>query len=678
MTTPGHPASPPETTPDHQSLSSNPQQARGLITDTPSLGAGKHVGADPLGVLEEVFGYHSFRGPQQAIINHMIAGQDALVLMPTGGGKSLCYQIPSMIRQGVGIVVSPLIALMQDQVDALKQNGVRAAALNSSVDPRDLPGIEHDLFDGAIDLLYMSPERLMMPRTIDLLSKSPVALFAIDEAHCVSQWGHDFRPEYQQLTVLHETFPGIPRIALTATADEPTRRDIAERLNLVSAEKFVSGFDRPNIRYTVAEKKGAHQQLLRFLKARPGKESGIVYRMSRKKTEETAAFLNGQGYRAISYHAGMSSEDREKAQRRFLVEDGLTMVATIAFGMGIDKPDVRFVAHLDLPKSVEAYYQETGRAGRDGLPAEAFMTYGMQDAVMIRGWIDGGNAPDAQKRIEHQKLNALLSYCEIATCRRKVLLRYFGDIDDTPSDNDAPHEGTSSGGGGGGCGNCDTCLTPPETYDGKIYAQKALSCVYRTGQRYGTAYIADVLVGSTDDRITRNGHDQLPTYGVGKDTPKTQWVHILRQLAAQGILHIDPEHGSLAFTDQSSPVLKGQTSIHFRKESRPAPAPGSPGRGASGRQRGRSNGSASGGTGVSALEALETGEEKAVFEALRSKRSALAETQGVPAYIVFPDRTLIEMAKTQPKSLEAMSRITGVGAKKLEQYGQTFLEVITG
>jgi len=659
MTTPG---SPPESrsesvpTPlENQALGSYAQDGQGIATTPPSQ-AGKYLNANPLSVLEEVFGYHNFRDPQQAIIDHVIAGQDALVLMPTGGGKSLCYQIPSMIRQGVGIVVSPLIALMQDQVDALKQNGVRAAALNSSVDPRDLPGIEHDLFDGAIDLLYMSPERLMMPRTIDLLSKSPVALFAIDEAHCVSQWGHDFRPEYQQLTVLHETFPGIPRIALTATADEPTRHDIAERLNLVSAEKFISGFDRPNIRYTVAEKKGAHQQLLRFLKARPGKESGIVYRMSRKKTEETAAFLNGQGYRAISYHAGMPSEDREKAQRRFLAEDGLTMVATIAFGMGIDKPDVRFVAHLDLPKSVEAYYQETGRAGRDGLPAEAFMTYGMQDAVMIRGWIDGGNAPEAQKRIEHQKLNALLSYCEIATCRRKVLLRYFGDSDNAS----------------GGCGNCDTCLNPPETYDGKIFAQKALSCVYRTGQRYGAAYIADVLVGSTDERITRNGHDQLPTFGVGKDTPKTQWVHILRQLAAQGVLHIDPEHGSLIFTEQSTPVLKGQASIHFRKESRPAPGSG---RGSGSRQRNRTSGSTSSGT--SALEALETGEEKAVFEALRSKRSALAETQGVPAYIVFPDRTLIEMAKTQPKTLEAMSQITGVGARKLEQYGQTFLEVIT-
>ncbi len=593
-----------------------------------------------LEILHDVWGYHDFRGPQADIIDHLAQGGDALVLMPTGGGKSLCYQVPALLRPGTAVVVSPLIALMQDQVAALKQNGVKAQALHSGLDPRELPGIEHDLIDGRLDLLYLSPERLLNPRTLDLLAKANLSLFAIDEAHCVSQWGHDFRPEYQQLNTLHSRFPGIPRIALTATADEPTREDIIQQLDLDDARVFVSGFDRPNIRYTVVPKQSPNQQLLRFIQSRSGGESGIVYRMTRKKTEETAEFLTQNGFPAQAYHAGMPPEQRERVQHDFLQLDNQIIVATIAFGMGIDKPDVRFVCHLDLPKSVEAYYQETGRAGRDGLPSEAFLTYGLQDAVTLRGWIDQSDAPEQQKRIEYQKLNALLTYCEATTCRRNILLRYFGDN----SQADKP------------CGNCDICLNPPETFDGTEAAQKALSCVYRTGQRYGAGYVADVLVGKDDARIQQNGHDQLPTFGVGSEHTKTQWMSILRQLIAQNLLHVDSQHGSLMFTPTSVPLLRGETSLQLRIDRKPRKA-----------ERGsRPN--------VQVL--LDDPADRELFDRFRAKRAELAKDQNVPAYVVFPDRTLIELAKARPGTLNDMAHVHGIGAAKLERYGETFLEVI--
>ncbi len=601
------------------------------VTTTPST---------PLEVLRQVFGYDSFRGRQREIIEHVLGGRDALVLMPTGGGKSLCYQIPAILRPGVAVVISPLISLMQDQVEALREAGVRAAFLNSALSRERAWAVERDLAAGALDLVYVAPERLATESFLELIERSPLALFAIDEAHCVSQWGHDFRPEYRQLDLLHRRFPRVPRIALTATADEPTRREILDHLDLPTAGVFISGFDRPNIRYQVVAKSNARRQLLAFIRARHHGESGIVYCMSRKKVEGTADFLAGEGVAALPYHAGLDQSVRAANQQRFINEDGRVMVATIAFGMGIDKPDVRFVAHLDLPKSVEAYYQETGRAGRDGLPADAWMTYGYGDAVFIRQLVERSDAPDERKRIEQLKLNALLGFCETAECRRAVLLRSFGE----------EHAG--------GCGNCDTCETPVETWDGTTTAQKALSNVYRTGERFGAAYLADVLIGGGGERVARNGHATISTFGIGDELDRNGWMSVYRQLVAAGMLRVDPGHGGLSLTAAARPALRGEREVRLRRD--PVPA-----RATSRRSRGRSL------DGI-----LESSLDRELFEALREKRLEIARDKGVPPYVIFHDRTLIEMARERPASPEALSTLPGVGRTKLERYGDIFLRVI--
>jgi ATP-dependent DNA helicase RecQ len=597
----------------------------------------------PHDILRSVFGYEAFRGQQEAIIEHVIGGGDALVLMPTGGGKSLCYQIPAMVRAGVGIVVSPLIALMQDQVTALREAGVRAAFVNSSLPPHIARAVEADMIAGRYDLVYVAPERLTTPAFLELLARTKLALFAIDEAHCVSQWGHDFRPEYRQLNVLHDRFADVPRIALTATADEPTRAEILEHLGLPEAGVFISGFDRPNIRYEVVPKSNARRQLLRFIQTRHDGESGIVYCLSRRSVEATAAALGAEGIAALPYHAGLDARMRHEHQDRFLKRDGLIIVATIAFGMGIDKPDVRFVAHLDLPKSLEAYYQETGRAGRDGLPSDAWMCYGYGDAVFIRQMVERSEAPPQRKRIEHIKLGALLGYCETAECRRAVLLRYFGE----------EHPG--------GCGNCDTCSNPVHTYDGTIIAQKALSNVYRTGQYFGAAYLADVLVGADDQRIMHNGHQRLSTFGIGTELDRKGWMGVYRQLVAAGVLDVEPQHGGLRLSRRAWPVLKGQQTMRLRRD----PAPMRSKRPARSSDRSRS-----------VDQVLESPADRELFEALRHKRLALAQERNVPPYVIFHDRTLIEMALEKPSSLEAMARISGVGNSKLATYGEAFLRVI--
>ncbi|MGA7983052.1 MAG: DNA helicase RecQ, partial [Chromatiaceae bacterium] len=503
----------------------------------------------PLEVLNRVFGYASFRDAQQQIVDQVIAGGDALVLMPTGGGKSLCYQVPALLRPGTAVVVSPLIALMQDQVDALRQLGVRAAFLNSSLPYDAAQAVEQALLSGELDLIYVAPERLLTDRFLSLLNRVRVALFAIDEAHCVSQWGHDFRPEYIQLSLLHERWPEVPRIALTATADAPTRNEIVNRLQLGEARQFVSSFDRPNIRYRIIHKEQPRRQLLDFLREEHPSDSGIVYCLSRRKVEETAALLCGQGFRALPYHAGLTAETRRANQSDFLRGEGVIIVATIAFGMGIDKPDVRFVAHLDLPKSVEAYYQETGRAGRDGLPADAWMTYGIGDVVTLRRLIEDSEADERFKRVELHKLNALLGLCETTECRRRVMLNYFGEPLDDP------------------CGNCDTCLTPVETWDGTVAAQKAMSCVYRTEQRFGVNYLIDVLLGKDHERIRRFGHDRISTYGIGKELDADQWKSVYRQLVAAGLVAVDIEgHGALKLTEHSRPVLRDEREVRLRRD----------------------------------------------------------------------------------------------------------------
>ena len=592
----------------------------------------------PRDLLRRIFGHADFRGPQQAIIEHIAAGGDALVLMPTGGGKSLCYQVPALLRDGAGVVVSPLIALMQDQVEALRQVGVRAEFLNSTLDAESASRIERAMLAGELDLLYVAPERLLTPRFLSLLDRAKVALFAIDEAHCVSQWGHDFRREYRELTVLHERWPDVPRIALTATADPPTQREIAERLQLEDAQWFVSSFDRPNIRYTVVQKDNGKRQLLDFLRAHRD-EAGIVYCLSRRKVDQTAETLAELGFKALPYHAGLDAEVRAANQRRFLREDGVVMVATIAFGMGIDKPDVRFVAHMDLPKSLEGYYQETGRAGRDGEPAEAWLCYGLGDMVLLKQMIEQSEAGEERKQLERRKLDQLLGYCESMQCRRQVLLAGFGETYPQP------------------CGNCDNCLSPADTWDATQAARKALSCVYRTGQRFGAAHLIDVLRGGEGERIRQFGHDKLSTYGIGTDLDAKAWRGVFRPLVAAGLLQVDAEgFGGLRLTDASRAVLVGGQTVMLRREL------------PSKKSRDRDGGPRTG---------LPVGtQDLPLFRALRDLRARLAKEQNVPAYVIFHDSTLRNIAERRPESMGELAQVGGIGGAKLERYGAEVLEVV--
>ena len=585
-----------------------------------------------LDTLKRVFGFNAFRGPQRAIIDELLAGRDALVLMPTGGGKSLCYQLPALLLPGTAIVVSPLIALMQDQVSAMQQLGVRAACLNSALDARAAFAVERALLAGELDLLYVAPERLLTARTLELLDQARLALFAIDEAHCVSQWGHDFRPEYRELTLLHERWPTVPRIALTATADTPTRAEIVTHLRLEQARQFVSSFDRPNIRYSVEAKRDARAQLLGFLRERQG-QNGIVYALSRKKVDETAAALVAAGIDALAYHAGLDAKTRQLRQSRFLREDGVVMVATIAFGMGIDKPDVRYVAHLDLPKSIESYYQETGRAGRDGAPSDAYMLYGLGDVMTLKQMIDAGEAGEERKRLERRKLDSLLSYAEMVSCRRQFLLSYFGESGSAP------------------CGNCDNCLNPPQAWDATDAARKALSCVWRTGQRYGVMHLIDVLMGEDTEKTAR--HRSLSVFGIGKDLDQKRWRSVFRQLIAHGYLDVDDQgYGSLRLTDAARPLLRGETTIAMRLDQR-----------RSKRER---------------FKVLPAEVDDTLFERLRELRQRLAREQGVPAYVIFHDATLQAIASAKPQSLAELATISGVGARKLERYGEAVIGVTSG
>ncbi len=588
---------------------------------------------DPRHILRTVFGHQQFRGAQAEIVEHVIAGGDALVLMPTGGGKSLCYQIPALCRSGVAIVVSPLIALMRDQVAALRQLGVRAACLNSSIAFGEQVATERAMRNGELDIVYVAPERLLSDGCLALLGHCEIALFAIDEAHCVSQWGHDFRPEYLKLAVLGTLFPGVPRIALTATADTPTRQEIVEKLVLDGGRHFVAGFDRPNIRYHVGAKDGgAHPQLLSFIAGRHAGESGIVYRATRAAVEDTAQWLAAKGIDAVPYHAGLDRAVREANQDRFAREEAVVVVATIAFGMGIDKPNVRFVAHLDLPKSLEAYYQETGRAGRDGLPADAWMLYGLQDIAWLRQMIADGEASDDKKRLDQRKLDLLIGYCETTRCRRQVLLEYFGDS-------------------GAPCGNCDTCLEPVASFDATEAARKALSCVFRTGQIFGAGHLIDVLLGADTERVRKFGHDRLSTFGIGREFERTEWRSLFRQLVAAGHLTVDVAgHGSLKLTDQCRPLLRGETSLSLRRE---------PPRRKPAKQRRDA-----------------TAHDDPLFQTLRQLRFALAKAQGVPPYVIFSDASLRDMAQLRPATLDQFAEISGVGSVKLARYGQIFIDAI--
>ncbi len=595
-------------------------------------------------LLRTVFGFEQFRDRQEEIIAHVVGGGDAFVLMPTGGGKSLCYQLPALLRPGVGVVISPLIALMQDQVNALRQLGVRAAFLNSTLSPAEAQQIEGMVRDGALDLVYIAPERLTLERTLDLLEHSPLALFAIDEAHCVSQWGHDFRAEYLRLCVLHERFPNVPRIALTATADELTRREIVMRLALDDARVFISSFNRPNICYRLLPKDNAQKQLKDFLHREHPLDAGIVYCLSRKKTEQVADWLVADGRTALPYHAGLDAETRRKNQDRFQREDGVIIVATIAFGMGIDKPDVRFVAHMDIPKSIESYYQETGRAGRDGLPADAWMLYGLGDVTQMRMLLAQSDADEAHKRIEQQKLNALLGYCETAACRRKVLLNYFGD--EMPD----------------ACGNCDTCMQPVETWDGTQAAQKALYSIYQTEQRFGATYLSDLLTGNDTPRLRQFGHDRLSAFGGGKEISGKEWMSIFRQLVALGHLTVDAQgKGSLLLTPSGMAVLQKQANVRLRKD--PLPTPHS--RDKSSRLK------------PSAIIAeISDPRDRKLWEALRAIRLELARTENLPPYVIFHDSTLRDMLLRRPTTLTQMAEVNGVGERKLERYGRQFLAVM--
>jgi ATP-dependent DNA helicase RecQ len=594
----------------------------------------------PIEVLRNTFGYAAFRDAQGEVVDHMVAGGDALVLMPTGSGKSLCYQIPSLVRHGTGVVVSPLIALMQDQVAALTQAGVRAAFLNSTQDAAAARSTERAFLAGELDLLYVAPERLTTSRCLDLLGRAELALFAIDEAHCVSQWGHDFRPEYLQLSLLHERYPKVPRIALTATADPQTRAEIIARLGLAGARVFVSSFDRPNIRYTIVDKHDPRTQLLRFIDDEHRGEAGIVYCLSRRKVDETAAWLVSEGVSAMPYHAGMEAPARTEHQARFQREEGQVMVATIAFGMGIDKPDVRFVAHLDLPKSVEGYYQETGRAGRDGAPADAWMAYGLADVVQQRRLIDMSEGSDEYKRVSVAKLDALLGLCETAGCRRVRLLDYFGETS-------AP------------CGNCDTCLAPPETYDATSAAQKALSAIYRTGQRFGAVHLIDVLRGKPGPRITRWEHDKLSVFGIGEDLDENAWRGVFRQLVAMGFARVDHEsHGALRLTEASRPVLKGAQRVSMRRaieRVRPMRRTNRPGA-------------------VSPVDLAAA--DSALLDRLKAWRLAESRTQSVPAFVILHDKTLADIARLRPQDLTSLHQIAGIGAAKLERYGAALVGLV--
>ena len=587
-------------------------------------------------ILHTVFGYPAFRPPQDEIIATVIGGGDALVLMPTGGGKSLCYQIPALARPGCALVISPLIALMQDQVSALRQLGVKASFLNSTLAQADAMQIENELLSGALDLLYIAPERLTQSRTLDLLQRANIALFAIDEAHCVSQWGHDFRADYLQLSLLHDVFPDVPRIALTATADERTRQEIIHRLDLGSARQFIAGFDRPNIRYRIALKQSSpRQQLLRFLQQEHPQDAGIIYCLSRKKTEETAAWLRAQGFNALPYHAGLPAEERADSQASFLREDAIIMVATIAFGMGIDKPDVRFVAHLDLPKTVEAYYQETGRAGRDGEPANAWMVYGLQDVIKLRQMMESSDGSEEHKRAEQHRLNAMLGLCEITTCRRQALLAYFDEKRVEP------------------CGNCDTCLEPVATWDGTESARMALSAAYRTGQRFGVNHLIDVLRGADSDKIFQFEHHQLPVYGVGSELDNNQWRSVYRQLVARGYLAVDLERfGALRLQEKCRDLLRGDEQIALRRDEAKKP----------GKRQTRTP--------------LPEDIDIALWEALRECRRTLAEEQGIPPYVIFHDKTLKEMCAQLPRDLQEFAQLSGVGERKLDKYGTAFVAVI--
>ena len=599
-----------------------------------------HMSANnPLSLLKQTYGYDQFRGQQEEIINHLIAGGSSFVLMPTGSGKSLCYQIPSLCREGVGVIVSPLIALMQDQITALAQLGISAGAINSNMSDREVFEVKEKLEHNNLDLLYVAPERLVMPDFVELLKTVKVALFAIDEAHCVSQWGHDFRPDYTALSFLAERFEGVPRIALTATADRATRKDIIERLKLEGGKIFIGGFDRPNIHYSILERNNPKKQVYDFIMNNHPEDSGIIYCISRKKVEDMAEWLQKKNIHALPYHAGLTPEVRSRNQDRFLRDDKVIIVATIAFGMGIDKPDVRFVAHMNIPKSIESYYQETGRAGRDGLPANAYMIYGMDDAVMQRNWIEDSEAPEIQKRIEHQKLNALLGLCEAAICRRQILLEYFDDR-------------------GEPCGNCDTCDTKPETFDGTTPAQMALSAVYRTGQRFGMVYVVDVLLGMMDDRIIQFGHDQQSTFGIGKEWSKPEWQNIFRQLVSRNLLMVDVnEYNGIKITEKGFAFLKKKESIDFRKLSV--------------KQKARRNKSTRRSKPVMSDES-----DQELFEKLKEARQAMAKKRKVPAYVIFHDKTLIELAGRRPQSFEEMLEINGIGESKLEKFGQTLLDVI--